>query len=302
MNKRLIFKNGKKEIVERKNFKDLLKEKKIIRLIGAHNALTAFLAEEAGFEGVWLSSFELHASARFPDADILTTSDYSNIINKMEDRIVIPLMVDGDAGGGSVINTIRMVREYEKNGAVGLCIEDNKYPKRCSFYSKTKDKLENPKFHASKIKAACDNRINKDFLIVARLESFIVGNGLNDAIERANLYVEAGADCILVHNKETTPDLIFEFSQVFKKDVPLICVPTTYNTVHEKELYDNGYRIIIYANYGIRSIVKSLQETLKLIADSHSLSSANDRVVPMSEIFRIVAVEELYKNEKKYME
>jgi len=300
MNKRLIIDKDKKEIIIKNNFKNMLKTKKMIKLCGVHNALISILAQEAGFDGVWLSSFEVHCSCRLPDADILSIPDYSDAINKIADRISIPILVDGDAGGGSPINTIRMIREYEKNGAAGICIENNKYPKRCSFYSNSKRELEDPRKHSLKIKAACENRINDDFLVVARIESLIVGNTVEDALYRANLYADAGAEAILIHHKGETPLPIFEFSNKFKNKLPLISVPTTYNSVTEKTLTDNGFNMVIYANYGIRAIVKSLQKVFKKISESGTLSCANDDVVPMSEIFRIVAVEELNYNEKKY--
>ena len=116
MDKRLTISEGKRKIISKSSFKDLFSEKEIVRLCGVHNALIATIAEESGFEGVWLSSFEAHASCRLPDADILTVSDYSHMSNQITDRISIPMLIDGDAGGGSPINTIRMVREYEKMG------------------------------------------------------------------------------------------------------------------------------------------------------------------------------------------
>ena len=302
MSKRLIMENGEKRIIEKKTFKQLFENKKIVRLCGTHNAIISSLAEEAGFEGVWLSSFEAHASCRLPDADILSISEYADMINKISDRISIPILVDGDCGGGGPINTMRMVREYEKNGAAGICIEDNKYPKRCSFYDTKIRELENPKFHSAKIRAACDNRINEDFLIVARTEALIVGKSVSEAIDRSYQYVDAGADAILIHHKGENADKIFEFSFKFKKDIPLICVPTIYNSVTEKELIENKFKIVIYANCAIRGIVKKIQEIFKKIIDNETLSSVNDEIVPLSEIFRIVAVEELYKNEKKYIQ
>jgi len=299
-NKRLIIDNGERKIIRKNDFKQLLVNKKIVKVCGVHNALMGTLAEEAGFDGVWLSSFEVHASCRLPDADILSISDYSNISNKISDRICIPLLVDGDAGGGSPINTIRMVREYEKNGAIGICIEDNKYPKRCSFYNGSKRELEDPKIHSMKIKAAIENRIDENFLIIARTESLIVGNSVEDAVYRANLYADSGAEAILIHHKGETPDPIFEFSKKFKNRLPLVSVPTTYNFVTEKQLIENGFNMVIYANYGIRAIVKTLQKVFKNIFDNERLSCANDEVVPMSEIFRIISVEELNFNEKRY--
>ena len=301
MGKRLIMSKGQRNLINKCDFKKLFLQKKIVRICGVHNALMATLAEEAGFDGVWLSSFEAHASCRLPDADILTVSDYSQICNKITDRISIPMLVDGDAGGGSPINTIRMVREYEKNGADGICIEDNKYPKRCSFYAGVKRELEDSKVHASKVRAACDNRIDNSFLVVARTEALIVGDTVEEAVNRANCYVDAGAAAILIHYKGDSPDKIFSFSEKFGNKVPLVCVPTTYNTVTEQQLIDNGFKMVIYANYGIRAITKVLQDVFSTILEHRTLSAANDRVIPMSELFRIVGVQDLNENEKKYM-
>jgi phosphoenolpyruvate phosphomutase len=301
MDKRIIINKNKKTIITKNNFKNLFKNEKIVRICGIHNALIAMLAQEAGFDGLWLSSFEIHASCRLPDADILSIPDYSDVINKIADRVSIPIMVDGDCGGGSPINTIRMVREYEKNGAGGICLEDNTYPKRCSFYGNSKRKLENPKKHAAKIRAACDNRLNDSFMVIARIESLIIGDSVKKAIERANIYAEAGADAILIHHKGESPDKIFEFSALMNNKIPLVCVPTTYNSVTEKELIHNGFKMVIYANCSIRAVVKVLQDVFKTIIDKKTLSSVNNKIVPMSEIFKLIALEDFYDNEKKYM-
>src|SRR5204863_4097252 len=105
--------------------KELLERPQASVLFGVHNALGAKIAEEAGADGLWISSFEVHAAHRLPDADILGTEDYVNVIQQIVDRVAIPVLVDGNAGGGNAINTIRLVREFEKAGARGMCIEDN---------------------------------------------------------------------------------------------------------------------------------------------------------------------------------
>src|ERR671925_230164 len=110
--------------------RELLDRPQASVLFGVHNALGAKIAEEAGADGLWISSFEVHTAARLPDADILGTQDYVNVVQQIVDRVAIPILVDGNAGGGNAINTIRLVREFEKAGASGMCIEDNPYPKR----------------------------------------------------------------------------------------------------------------------------------------------------------------------------
>jgi len=298
--KRLVIDKDGKRVLNRLSIHELLSKTPMVRLCGVHNAMSARLAEEAGFEGCWLSSFEAHASCRLPDADILSIPDYADMCNKISDRTSIPVVVDGDAGGGSPINTIRMVREYGKNGASGICIEDNQYPKRCSFYEGVSRTLAHPKSHAAKIRAACDNRISDDFYVVARTEALIVGLSVSEAVDRVGVYRDAGADAILVHHKGKDPDSMFEVIDKLDYSIPLVAVPTTYNEVTESDLAAHGIKIVIYANYGIRSAVKAMKSTFAIIAENHYLGAANTEVVDMSEIFRLIGVEDLEANEKKY--
>ena len=141
-----------------KTIKGLLQNKEKVSLVcGASNAMIAKLAENAGFDGVWLSSFEMHAWNRFPDASILNVADYADAISKIADRVSVPILVDSDEGGPSAINTIRMAREYSKAGAWGMCIEDNPSPKRCSFYGMKKE-LEKTSITVGKVKAAVEKK------------------------------------------------------------------------------------------------------------------------------------------------
>ena len=144
-----------------KNIKELLQGEETALICGASNAMIAKLAENAGFDGIWLSSFELHAWNRFPDASILNVADYADAISKMSDRVDIPILFDADEGGPSAINTIRMAREYSKSGAWGMCIEDNPSPKRCSFYGMKKEMEKIPTM-VGKIRAAIEKN-NKEF-------------------------------------------------------------------------------------------------------------------------------------------
>src|SRR5204863_6513040 len=129
-------------------------------------------------DGLWISSFEVHTAARLPDADILGTQDYVNVIQQIVDRVAIPVLVDGNAGGGNAINTIRLVREFEKAGARGMCIEDNPFPKRCSFYEGMQEELESTATFQGKLLAAIEKRTEDEFVIVARIEALNKGLGI----------------------------------------------------------------------------------------------------------------------------
>jgi len=282
---------------------DLLHADNAAVLVGVHNAMSAKIAEEAGADGLWISSFELHAAARLPDADILGPEDYNDVVSKIVDRVSIPVLVDGNAGGGNAINTIRLVREFEKMGASGICIEDNTFPKRCSFYEGMQDDIERASTFRGKIQAALEKRTEEGFAVIARTEALIKGLGLEVALDRGRQYAEEGAEGILIHHKEKDPGPVLEFAERWYKDqtVPLVCVPTTYNTVSYEQLNSAGFKLIIFANYGIRSIVKTLQETFGTLMKNKRLADANDQVVPMEEVFRLIYVDELRANEDRYV-
>lgn len=282
---------------------ELLKGDHASVLMGVHNALGAKIAEEAGADGLWISSFEVHAAARLPDADILGAEDYVEVVSKIVDRVKIPVLVDGNAGGGNAINTIRLVREFEKVGASGICIEDNIYPKRCSFYDGMQQDLEKSSTFRGKIQASLEQRTDTGFAVIARTEALIKGLGMKVALERAKEYAAEGAEGILIHHKGKDSEPILEFAETWyqTETAPLVCVPTTYNTISYQALDDVGFKLIIFANYGIRAQVKALQETFGLLMHNKRLADANDHVVSMDEIFRIIYVEELRENEDRYV-
>ena len=285
-----------------KSIKDLLNDSKIRTICGAPNALIAKIIENHGFDGIWISSFEMHAIHRLPDASILNSTDYSHTINKISDRINIPILVDGDEGGPSSINTIRSVREYIKAGASGICIEDNPSPKRCSFYGMKKE-LENPDIMAGKLLAAIEKKIDPNFAVIARTEALIQKHGINVAMERARIYNDVGIDGFLIHSKSNGIREISEFAKKYHKigfQAPLICVPTKYNQVTLKELEDLGFSLVIYANYSIRAIVKVLNDMFSDIKYNGTLSAGNKYVVPMAKIFDLIWVDELKENQERY--
>jgi phosphoenolpyruvate phosphomutase len=217
--------------------------------------------------------------------------------------VQIPVFVDGNAGGGNAINTIRLVREFEKAGASGMCIEDNPFPKRCSFYDGMQEDLELESTFCGKIQAAVEKRVDPGFAVVARTEALIKDLGLQVALDRTKAYAAAGAEGILIHHKGADPMPVLEFADRWYRteDVPLVCVPTTYNSVTYRELDEAGFRLIIFANYGVRAIVKTLQETFATVMANKRLADADEHVVPMEEIFRLIYVDELKDNEARYV-
>jgi phosphoenolpyruvate phosphomutase len=168
-----------------------------IVIAGAHHGLGARLVEEAGFHGVWASGFEISASYGVPDASILTMTETLDAARKMADAVRIPVIADCDTGFGNAINAIRTVEAFEAAGVAGLCIEDNIYPKRCSFYPGVRRQLADLDEQALKIKA-CVNAGSREFSVIARTEALIAGWGLEEALRRGRAYADAGADAVLI--------------------------------------------------------------------------------------------------------
>jgi len=245
----------------------------------------------------------VHTAARLPDADILGTQDYVDVITKIVDRVQIPVLVDGNAGGGNAINTIRLVREYSKAGATGMCIEDNPFPKRCSFYDGMQEELERLSTFCGKLDAAVEKRTDPRFAIIARTEALNKGLGVTAALERCHAYADRGVDGILIHHKGSDPTEVLEFAERWYRNerTPLVCVPTTYNQVSYEQLDSAGFRLIIFANYGVRAVVKALQSTFMTIMKNRCLADANEEVVEMEEVFRLIYVNELKENETRYV-
>jgi len=171
----------------------------IVLAAGAHDALSAKLAEEAGFDAIWASGFGISAVQAVPDASILTLTETLDAVRRIVDAVGIPVIADCDNGYGNAINVLRTAAEFERAGAAGICIEDNEFPKRCSFYAGVRRDLVAVEEHARKVEAATAARRDPRFLVIARTEALIVGLGVDEALGRAHAYADAGADAIQVY-------------------------------------------------------------------------------------------------------
>ncbi|HEV8348473.1 MAG TPA: isocitrate lyase/phosphoenolpyruvate mutase family protein [Vicinamibacterales bacterium] len=271
-----------------------------IVLAGAHDGLSARLVEEARFDAVWASGFEISASSGVPDASILTMTETLAAARLMNDAVSIPIVADCDTGFGNAINAIRTVRAFEAAGLAGLSIEDNVYPKRCSFYPGVKRLLADIDEQALKIRAARDAG-SRDFVIVARTEALIAGWGLDEALRRGRAYADAGADAILIHSNHSTADDIAQFAADWDRLTPLVCVPTTYTSATVEELSRIGFKMIIFANHGLRAAIRAMQDTLGELRRAGTASAIEDRIVPLTEVYRLVNLGQLKADEREYL-
>jgi phosphoenolpyruvate phosphomutase len=279
----------------------LLRGPGLVLAAGAHDALSAKLAEEAGFEAIWASGFGISAVKALPDANILTLTETLEAVRRIVDAVAIPVVADCDNGYGNAINVMRTVSEFERAGAAGICIEDNDFPKRCSFYAGVRRDLVPLEEHARKIEAATAARHARGFLVIARTEALIAGLGLEEALMRARAYAEAGADAILVHSKASDFSELRAFSDSWDGRVPLVAVPTTYPTVGREELAAAGFRLAIFANQALRAAIVAMRGVLADLRQSGRAASVEDRIASLEEVYALVGVPELKANEQRFL-
>jgi phosphoenolpyruvate phosphomutase len=212
----------------------------------------------------------------------------------------LPVIVDADAGYGDVPNVVRSLRQYESAGAAAICMEDNLFPKRNSFYDSGRRRLASAEEHATKIRAAKDAQRSSDFVVIARTEAFIAGLGIEEALERAHAYADAGADLCLIHSKSKRPDEVLDFAVRWDRPTPLVCVPTTYATASVDQLHAGGYKVVIFANHAMRSAVKAMQVALNLLYSSGRAAAIDDLLVPLGEVSRLTGEPDLRALEARY--
>jgi len=293
--------------VRRGKLKALLNAGKTVRVMEAHNGLSGIVANNARVEGdlgdthvtrefdaIWESSLTDSGSKGHPDIEVISFDSRLHTIHEILTVTNKPMIVDGDTGGDAN-NFEYMVSKLERAGVSAVIIEDKVFPKRNSLEAGTQQTLQEPQVFAQKIRRGKSIQATDEFMIVARLESLIAGKSLEDALERARIYLQAGVDAIMIHSKSKSPDEILKFAENYREllrelglDKPLVCVPTTYNNITEDELAAAGFRIIIYANHLLRSAYKSMVEVCKTILSNQRSFEADPLCAPVRDIFQAV--------------
>lgn len=267
----------------------------------SHNGLSAKIVQEAGFAGIWASGLSIAAQYGVRDNNEASWTQVLDMVEFMADATSIPILVDGDTGFGNFNNFRRFVQKLEQVGASGVCIEDKQFPKKNSFLDGKKQELADIKEFCGKIRAGKDSQRSNDFSIVARIEALIAGWGIDEALKRADAYAEAGADAILIHSAMKDASEIFEFLDRWEKKCPVVLVPTTYSNTATGEFESRDVNLVIWANQIIRSSIKSMSETAKIIYRDKSVSGLGEKLVPVSEIFRLQNNDELEFAESMYI-
>ena len=276
-----------------------LESKPILKVGGAFDAMSAKLVEINGFDAIWAGSFAISATHALPDASILTMTEFLNVASNMEESCNIPIIADCDTGFGGLSNVSHMVKKYEKAGIAAVCIEDKTFPKQNSLLENSKQELLPEKEFVAKIIAAKEAKENPNFMLIARTEALISGMGMKEAIKRANAYERAGADAILIHSKQDSPNEIFEFADTWGGTLPLVVVPTSFPIVKTDELISHKIKMIIYANQTLRVTHAIISKLLKQLKNSTSINDISIDMSSMQEIFQLQETYNIKKQEEK---
>ncbi|MGD8619020.1 MAG: phosphoenolpyruvate mutase [Gammaproteobacteria bacterium] len=282
-------------------FRQLLLSGQLEFLCEAHNGISAIIAEEAGFQGIWGSGLSLSAQFGVRDNNEASWTQVLEMLEFMSDATRVPILLDGDTGYGNFNNMRRLVSKLEQRGIAAVCIEDKLFPKTNSFIGGETQALADINEFCGKIKAGKDAQADDDFSIIARVEAFIAGWGLTEALKRAEAYHAAGADGILIHSALAVPDEILAFKREWGERCPVLIVPTKYYATPTEVFRDYGFSIVIWANHLMRASIAAMQETARTLMTEANLLSVEDRLVPVSEVFRLQGAEELQSAEKRYL-
>ena len=269
------------------DLKEKLYGKSIVKVGGAFDAMSAKLVESAGFDAIWAGSFAISATHALPDASILTMTEFFDVASTMSNACEIPVIADCDTGYGGPSNVTHMVRKYENAGISSICIEDKIFPKQNSLLEGGQNDLLSEKEFVAKILAAKEAKQDENFLVIARIEALISGLGMQEALKRADAYEKAGADAILIHSKEKNPDEIFEFTESWKGNIPIVAIPTTYDHVKISELEEHKIKMVIYANQTLRVAHSAMSRLVKEMNNAERISDVTEKMSTMNEIFQL---------------
>ncbi len=280
--------------------KRILDIKKIVRVLESHNSLTGLIIENLNiqkknefleFDGMWSSSLTDSLTRGKPDNQSVDYSVRMAGLNEIMDVTTKLVIFDAD-NGGRLEHISYLVKSLERMGVSAIIFEDKKGLKKNSLFSDQKDAFQDSiQNFSKKIATANKAKNSKDLFIIARIESFILKKGLHDALKRAEAYSKAGADAILIHSKEKDPKEIFSFSKKFLKSKyykPLVAVPSTYSKTSEKQLIENGFKIVIYANQLLRAAYPAMKNAALNILQNKRAFNIEKKITPIKDIISLV--------------
>lgn len=284
----------------RKRLKQLIEIRPIVKAMEVHDGLTGLIVEKTvvesngeldQFDAMWISSLCDSTAKGKPDIELVDMTSRFRTIDDVTEVTTKPIIFDGDTGGLTE-HFVYTVRTLEKMGVSAIIIEDKTGLKKNSLFGtevqQTQDTIEN---FSAKISAGKQAQLTDDFMIIARIESLILEQGMEDALKRAEAFVNAGADGIMIHSRRKEPDEILEFCDKFRikdKKTPIVVVPSSFNTITEEELAAHGVNIVIYANQLTRSAFPAMQKTAEDILKYHRAKEVDDRLMSIKQIITLI--------------
>lgn len=283
-------------------FRQKLQAPVLMHAMSAHNPLSAKLAAEAGFDGIWGSGFELSASHAVPDANILSAGLHLEMMRAIAAVVDVPVIADIDTGFGNAINVAYVVPQYEAAGVSAVVMEDKTFPKDTSLRADGRQELVRVAEFQGKIEAACAARRDPDFCVIARTEALIAGLGQAEALARAAAYEAAGADAILIHSKQTTPDEVLAFIAAWSGRVPLVLVPTAYPQLREADIQALGkVGLVIYGNHAIRAAVGAMREVFARIRNDGGIHGVDAGLPTVRDIIDLQGDADMRELERRFL-
>lgn len=289
--------------LRRAKLRRLLSLRPYIRAMEVSNGLSALIVENAQsmdpetlgvreYDAFWVSSLCDSTFKGKPDIELVDWSSRMETIDEIMEVSTKPIIVDGDTGG-RIEHFSYTVRTLERAGVSAVIIEDKTGLKQNSLFGTDAVQiLDDPEAFAEKINAGKRAQSTRDFMIIARLESLIAGAGMEDALSRAKVYLEAGADGIMIHSKEKDGGEIREFIERFRDEVsasiPVVVVPTTYNHLYEEELATMGANVVIHANHLLRSAYPAMLSTAQKILDNGRSKEVDDEIMSIKDVLRLI--------------
>ena len=286
--------------VRRGLLRRLIESKEIVRILESHSGLTGLIVEKTRvalnnkfkeFDGMWSSSLTDSTSKGKPDIEAVDLTTRLQGINDMLETTTKPLIYDGDTGGKTE-HFAFSVRTLERLGVSAIIIEDKKGLKKNSLFGtdikQTQDSIKN---FSNKIKVGKKSQVTTDFMIIARIESFILGKDIDDALKRSKAYVKSGADGIMIHSKEKTGKDIKSFCKRFRQhdsNTPIIVVPSTYNHIKESDFISWGANIVIYANHMLRASYPAMKKVAESILQNERSLECDELCMPIKEILTLI--------------
>ncbi len=283
-------------------FRGILAGKGLVEAMAAHSPLSSMLVAEAGFDAVWASGFELSALYGVPDVSIVSMTQHLDMTRAMVERSGLPVVADIDTGFGNAINVLHAVEQYERAGVAAIVMEDKSFPKVTSLIAGGRQDMVRIEEFQGKIEAARAARRDADLVIIARTEALIAGLSQDEALKRARAYEAAGADLILVHSKQKTPDEIEAFVKEWDGRAPIALVPTAYPQMDVARVKALGrIGLLIWGNHAIRASVGAMRRAFAQIRREGGIAGVEASIASVEDVFDLQGMGRVKDDEKKFL-